>query len=197
MGKKSKTLSLISLFVSLLIFGCALAVFITTLVARSQNRPAVLFGYSFALVVTDSMEPEICVGDLIIVKSCGIEQMKVGQNAVFMGLSGDYKDKCIVHKIESITEENGEISLVTKGVNNPIADPDPVTRQNFLGIAVFNSAPLGAVLYFLQQPINWLYILIIVVAIAVIITQSIKIIKYIKNKRNNETPPQNDSNNDS
>ena len=180
---RKKIYSAISFALSLLIFAFALGVFISALQARSQNRPVALFGYSFAVVVSGSMYPEIDVGELIIIRSCGIADITVGENAVFIGLEGEFKDKCIVHKVIEIGEEGGETRLVTKGVNNPVADDLPVTSSNFIGKEVYHSAVLGAIMVFLQNPINWLYLLVIVAAVAVLIRQAIKIIKYAKSKK--------------
>lgn len=190
-SKTKKILSIVSVVISAIIFLFAISVFILTLQARSKNRPVELFGYSFAIVVTDSMEPEIMVGDLITVRICDIDDVKVGDNVVFLGVNGEYKDKFIVHKVIEVYEENGETKLHTKGVNkkNLGADPDPVTSDNFIGQELSNSAALGAIVTFLKQPLNWLYIAVILIVIFVIVTRIIRIVKYVKLHKHGEEPP--------
>lgn len=181
---KKKILSAISLCISAAIFIMAVSVFIISLNARKNNRPAQFFGYSFAIVVTDSMSPEINVGDMILVKSCSIDEVSAGQNAVFMGIDGDYKDKCIVHRVIQIDQaDDGSIQLITKGIHNADKDPDAVTSANFLGVQIYSSAAWGSVLRFFQSPINWLYMLVIAAAVFVAVTQTIKIVKAVKSKK--------------
>ena len=186
-SKGKRIFSIVSVVISSLIFVFALTVFIITLTARSKKRPVELFGYSFAIVVTDSMEPEILVGDLIFVKSCSINDIKVGDNAVFIGTYGSYKDKCIVHKvIGTSTNENGEFCLITHGINNPESVTEEVVARDFIGREVKNSSALGKIFVFLKQPLNWLYILVILIAIFVISGQTVKLIKHFKNKKTDE-----------
>lgn len=203
---KKKVLSWISLILSAAIFAFALSVFIIVIRARSRGGRAELFGYSFAIVATDSMYPEIKAGDLIIVKSCKITEIKEGQNAVFIGLSGEYKDKSIVHRVvgvyHDVTDESGkqiDVCLETWGINNgsaenPLYDKDFVYADNFIGREVFHSTALGTTVLFLQRPVNWIYVLVFVLAISFAITQGIKIIKIIKNKKNKDDDTQKENN---
>lgn len=188
-SKAKKILSIVSVVISAIIFAFAISVFILTMQARAKNRPVELFGYSFAVVVTDSMEPEIMVGDLITVRVCSIDEVGVGDNVVFIGQSGDYKDKCIVHKVVAVSEENGKIELTTKGVHNPQADDDPVTADNFIGLELRNSAALGKIITFLKQPLNWLYIVVILVVLIVLVAQIIRIVKYAKERKSGDDSP--------
>lgn len=189
---KKKVLSWINFIVSAAIFAFALSVFIISFTARSQNRQAEIFGFSFAVVVTDSMYPEIKVGDMIIVKSCDITEIEEGENAVFIGLSGEYEGKYIVHKVIGIyddIDETGEktgICLETQGINNPCSDDDYVYADNFVGREIFHSALLGSVMTFLQDPLNWMYVFVIVLAISFGMKHVIKIVKLIKNRNKEE-----------
>lgn len=195
---KKKVLSWISLILSAAIFAFALAVFITVIRARSKDSRAEFFGYSFAVVATDSMYPEIKAGDMIIVKSCDITEIEEGQNAVFIGLSGEYEGKSIVHRVVGIydvLDDSGAktgVCLQTWGINNgsidnPLYDDDYVYASNFIGREVFHSTALGRVITFLQNPLNWIYLLVFVLAISFAVTQGIKIIKLIKNKNKDKT----------
>lgn len=187
---KKKVLSWISFGVSALIFAFALTVFIVSITARSKNRQAEFFGFSFAVVVTDSMAPDIKAGDLIIVKSCDITEMKVDQNAVFIGLpGGEFEGKNIVHRVvgiyDVIDEETGEktgICLETWGISNPEIDDDFVYADNFIGREVFHSTFLGAIMVFLKKPLNWVFVIVFLVAVSIGVKQGIKILKLVREK---------------
>ena len=63
-----RILSAAGFALALLMFVTAFCVFISTMRAKRENRTPTFFGYSFSIVVTGSMEPEIRVGELLIVK---------------------------------------------------------------------------------------------------------------------------------
>lgn len=184
---KKKVLSWISFGVSAIIFAFALSVFIISITARSRGGRAEIFGYSFAVVATNSMYPEIKAGDLIIVKTCGITSMAEGENAVFIGISGEYEGKYIVHKVVAIEEaEGGGIALRTKGVANDLEDEELVTAENFVGKEVHHSTVLGSIMVFLQQPLNWVYVLVFLLAIGFAVSRGVKIVKLVKEKKKKE-----------
>ena len=87
-NKKKKILSAVSFTLAAVIFLLALYVFFVSLDAKSKNKPVEFFGRSFVIVLTDSMTPEIGVGELVVIESTGIESVQVGQNAVFVCRSG-------------------------------------------------------------------------------------------------------------
>ena len=195
---KKKVLSWISFGVSAVIFAFALTVFIVSITARSKNRQAEFFGLSFAVVVTDSMSPDIKAGDLIIVKRCDIAEMEMNQNAVFVGLpGGEFEGKNIVHRVvgiyDVIDEDTGEktgICLETWGISNPEIDEDFVYAENFIGREVFHSTFLGAIMVFLKKPLNWVFVIVFLVAVSFGVKQGIKIIKLVKEKNKNQEQEQ-------
>lgn len=122
----------------------AVAVIINIVICRFQNRPVSFFGRSFAIVASQSMEPEICKGDLIVFKTCDYKDVEVDNVIVFVGGDGfgSLEGQLIVHSVVEIREDG----MVTKGVNadtNPMPDRDLVTAENLLGICVYNSAFWG------------------------------------------------------
>ena len=188
---KKQIYSLVSLVLSVAIFALALYVFISSISARSRNGQAEIFGYSFAIVVTNSMSPEIKVGDLIIVKTCDITDIKEGDNAVFLGLSGTFKDKRVVHRVVGVYDTVDDygvksIYLETWGINNAKYDDDYVYSTNFIGKEIFHSTFLGAIMSFLKSPANWLYLVIIFGVIYFAVIQTKRIIKLVKAKGQEE-----------
>lgn len=185
-NKTKRIFSFVGFFVSLAIFALALSVFILSFTSKSQNRPVELFGYSFAVVVTDSMEPEIKVGDMIIIKSCDIRDIKVGDNAVYIGQSGNFAGKSIVHKVIDVGADENGVWLQTQGIANKLPDPDLVRESFFIGVEKSHSAALGAFISFLRKPLNWLYIIIIIVVLPFAVRQIIYIIKRIRRGKGEE-----------
>ncbi len=182
--KASRAASIAVTAVSAVIFAMAVAVFAVVLIARSQNKEASFFGYSFAVVVTDSMEPEIMTGSLIIIKNCEISADLVGENVIFISRSGTLEGERIVHKVIESFSEDGEIYLVTKGVKNEVADTEPVTAENFVGVCVGVSYAAGVVVSFLAS--YGVPLAIAIIAVPIIVRQVIVIVKTLKSSDEEE-----------
>ena len=181
MNKFKRALKIISTVLTAIIFVCAVAVIINIVVCRAQNRPVRFFGYSFAVVLSSSMEPEIMKGDMIMYKEYDFNDLKVGDYIVFVAGEGFGKlqGQNVVHSVYEITDEG----IITKGVNedtNKTPDKGYVTEENFLGICTYNSAVLGGILSFFS--LYGIYIVIALVAIPFIVIQIIRIVKIARSK---------------
>lgn len=182
-----KILSVVGTVLSVLLFVLAAFIIIKIIVAKTQGKAVDLFGYSFAIVVTDSMEPDIMVGDMIVYRSCDISDVQVGDYIVFIG--GEHFNaaagKSVVHMAYEIeVNADGEIEITTKGINNASQDRDSVTAENLLGICIYNSSGWGSFLTFMSK--YGIFILILVVAVPVIVVQTVKIVKLAKGKGTEE-----------
>jgi len=99
------------------------------------------FGVGMATVLSGSMEPELSVGDVIVVKEC--KEYKVGDVVVFQqGYS------LTVHKI---IEKNGNV-ITTQGTANNTPD-NPIDVSDVKGKVVFNIPNFGAVVDIIRSPI--------------------------------------------
>ncbi len=186
---KKKVFSIIATVLTAIIAVAAVAAIINMIVCRVQKRPVSFFGTSFAIVQSDSMEPYIMTGDLIVFHSCKYEDVKVGDYIVFVAGDGfgQLKGQSIVHEAKAITESG----IVTQGKNeltNLSPDKDLVTRDNLLGICTSNSAVWGRIFAFLAK--YGIILLIAAIAVPVIVSQTIKIVKLSKEKNSPESAEQ-------
>jgi len=163
-----KVLSWILTAICILAVLFALALCFLSLSAKKNNRAVELFGYSFSIVKTDSMTPEIKVGELITVKRCDISNVTIGDYAVWRGPIGGTEAQ-IVHKtIETGTDEKGAF-IVTQGVKEGTLPDAPVYADNFVGIAVNHSVFWGKVMGFLAQPYSLGAIFVTVIGLYVVV----------------------------
>lgn len=178
-GKKSsKIITVVLSVLTAIIAVLAAAIIINMIVCRVKQKPVTFFGTAFAIVQTDSMEPKIMTGDLIVYRSCKYADIEVGDVIVFVagnGFSESVRGKSIVHEAIEITADG----IRTKGVHNAGADTDLVTEANLLGICTGNSAFWGDVFTFLNK--YGIFLIIAVIALPFIIKQIIKIVKLSKN----------------
>lgn len=180
-----KIISVICTVLTVLVVALAAFIIINMIYCRAKNKPVSFFGSSFAIVQTNSMEPYIMTGDLIIFKTCSYDDVKVGDYIVFTAGDGfkQLKGQSIVHEVIEITEEG----IRTQGKNritNPGPDKDYVTAKNLLGICTYNSAGWGKLFTFISK--YGIIFIIALIAVPFIIKQVIKIVKLSKQKDGEE-----------
>lgn len=77
-----------------------------------------IFGIKPMIVLSGSMETQISVGDLAIVKNIDAKELKEGDIIAFR----NGENTVTTHRIVEIKEENGNLSFTTKGDNNNTND---------------------------------------------------------------------------
>lgn len=175
-NKKAKTAAKIIVetifFLSVTILIIALVI---AIVARKKNTLPTVFGYSFSIVVSGSMEPEIKVGEMLLIKNADIYSVEPEDVVVFKSKSGASAGRIVAHKvIEKGYDENG-VFLVTKGVNNALSDEEKVREADVIGKRAGQSVFLGKIITFCGRIENIVFLTVITVALAVSVRQ-IKII---------------------
>lgn len=119
---------LIVLFFSLTVY-----VLVAGTIAMKNKEMISLFGYTYSVVPTDSMEPEIMVGDSVIAKKVDFEELEIGNDIIYHYVT-DKIDIFIVHRI--IREEDG--GFITQGINNNSEDDVLVTEDNYVAKVVWS-----------------------------------------------------------
>lgn len=83
-------------------------------------------------IATQSMYPEIRAGDLVIIRECTPNDLKVGDVIQYK------RDRyTVVHRIKEIKQTDGEYIYITKGDNNTSEDMDPVRENQIVGKVIF------------------------------------------------------------
>lgn len=123
----------------------------------SPNEVPSIGNYSPFIVLTDSMEPEINAGDLIICKKIDdAKSLEVGMTISFFDPAGN-GSTVVTHKITNVytDEETGKLYFRTRGVANNIEDRYPVPEENIIGVYKGTRFPvIGYVVVFAQKPIG-------------------------------------------
>lgn len=127
--------------------------------------------YQLLVVRSGSMEPAISTGDIVVVKP----QDSYGEGDVITFRSGS---DSVTHRI--IAVENGR--YVTKGDANDSADIRPVPFRQVQGQVLFNLPWLGYLVAASQEPLGFLF-LIIVPALYIIVSESVKVVKEVRGKK--------------
>lgn len=169
MKKTWKTLKLIGnvlvwLFVA---FSVGVTILVFTAQANADGVPAI--GGKCAInILTDSMEPVIHTGDLIIGKQLSDTEKRELQKdniiSFYADLNGDGTKEINTHKIIDINyDDNGRaVSYVTQGENNPGKDTLPVTYNNVICLYTGTRfGGLGTFLSFLQTSTGFLVVIVL------------------------------------
>lgn len=160
-----KRISNIVLTITLVILVLVVAV---TVISRITGNTPSFFGYMVFRVSSGSMEPELKVGEVVLVKAVDdISTIDEGDIITYNGTEGNYKGKMITHEVvKAPYEENGQTYLLTKGVANIEEDP-PILAEQVVGELVCKIPFVDVIYSFFLTP--WgliLTILLIVLAFA-------------------------------
>lgn len=136
------------------------------------------FGMHVYSVVSGSMEPNINVGSLIVVKETEFSSLEE-QDVITYVLSNGVP---CTHRIVSIDSQKQ--CVITKGDANDVEDA-PVYAGNIVGKVVVNIPLLGYVMYFVQNPPG-MYIVIAIAALIVALTFIPDIFMQKNNKKQND-----------
>lgn len=151
------------------LFGLIICLSLFVLTLRFLGESPSIFGYSFYYVLTESMEPEIKTGDMIIGKYTAPENLQIGDIITYQGEIGEVKGKVVTHKIVEI---NGD-TFITKGVANDTPDP-PIHSTQILSKYVATIPVAGDVFSVINSKYGFIFL--IVTPLVLLIANEVSII---------------------
>ena len=137
-----------------IILDCFLVFFLSIIISiglmvsitKESNEVPIFFSYSIQYVQTESMDPTLPAGSIILSKAFNHKDpsktpIKVGyKNSAQEGDILTFKDKdglIITHRaVASFVDTRGKIYYETKGDNNKTIDPNPLPEENIITIFV-------------------------------------------------------------
>ena len=133
------------------------------------------------IVLTDSMDPYIKSGDLIICQTTAAENIKENDVISFFDPAGNGKS-VVTHRVIEIVEQSDGLFFRTKGDNNNTEDKDLVPAENLVGLYKSRIAGAGNIAMFMQSTSG----LIICVVLPIVLLVAYDIIRrrlYEKSKQ--------------
>lgn len=98
-------------------------------------------------VASGSMEDELFVGDVAVIKKCNANDIEVGDIIEYQ-----MEGYTIIHRVIEKKQRQGQFYFTTKGDNNNSADSKEVTEEQLIGKVIFKVKYLG-------YPAIWLHML--------------------------------------
>ena len=185
MKKIKKIIKDVGLIISVVFFILAIVLVLLSSVAKKNNKLFSVFGYSYSVVATPSMKPDINVGEIVIIKKLNYDkylETAKEQSDVLVYFSKQHQI-FIVHQLYEVSDSG----LILKGTNNPSPDQELVTEDNFHGIVINHGGQwLGN---FLLGSKSLMFLVFISFLIFVIISESLSLFL----KKENATKPKLDA----
>ncbi|PZE56830.1 signal peptidase I [Curtobacterium sp. MCLR17_044] len=137
----------LGLSTGLLLLVAALAVVLIVVPKATGSMPLT--------VLTQSMEPTLPPGTLLVVRPTPIDNIRVGDVVTYQIVSG--QPAVVSHRVVSVSSSsNGERTFVLKGDNNAEADPAPVTAVQIRGVVWYSVPEIGIVNQVVNGSRSWL-----------------------------------------
>ncbi len=106
-------------------------------------------------VLTQSMDPTLPPGTLLVVRPTPVEDIRIGDVVTYQISSG--QPAVISHRVVSVaSSSDGSRTFTLKGDNNALADPAPVTAAQVRGVVWYSLPDIGLVNQLVNGSRSWL-----------------------------------------
>ena len=129
MKKEHKVLKAIGNILYAILFIIAILMLAVVVLQRVSDNSLSVGGYRIFIVATGSMEPEYLVSDVLIAKEISPSEINVGDDVVYKGKEGTFKDKVVTHRVIEKWQDEGTYKFITKGIANIEQDPEITASQ--------------------------------------------------------------------
>lgn len=140
--KKILKILLYVILIPLLIYNITI---ITETLLFPKKTPS-FFGIKTYIIVSGSMQPNINIGDIVVVKNTKQEALKKGDIISFRD-----NQSIITHRINEVLQLDGITKYRTKGDKNNICDSELVKYENIEGKVIVTLPKVGKLILLLQK----------------------------------------------
>ena len=126
-------------------------------------------------IVSGSMEPEISVDDIVVVRNMPKEEINKNDIITFK-IDGEV----ITHRIIEIEEYEGNLTYTTKGDSNEVTDIEKIEYNQIEGKYIGKIPKAGKILNFLKNKVVFAFIILILIISFIIEKKKMK--RKIKRK---------------
>ena len=134
---------------------------ILIIISSINGKDFSILGYKAYIVNTNSMEPTIEVGDIVIIKKVKAEKLNQGDVITFTR-----EGEVITHRITKIETEEKSTQYITKGDNNNTEDTLKIKYEDIIGKEILTIPQLGKAMQLLDSKIILLIIILIILICA-------------------------------
>jgi len=148
-------------------------------IIKPNETPSFL-GIKMYVIISGSMQPELDIGDIVVVKNVEKNELKEGDIISFR------KGQTVVtHRITEVLEQGNEIQFKTKGDNNNVEDLDKVKEKDVEGKVVQKISYLGNIVLLLSDK-TWIITIVLFYYVYLVHDQSIQKRKILRRMKREE-----------
>ena len=107
-----------------LLYAFVTLLLIIIVVQKVTNNNLSIGGFRVFMIISQSMEDEYEIGDILVSKKVPAEEINIGDNVTYLGEKMSLKGLIITHKVVEKREEGQDVYFVTRGLANTISDPE-------------------------------------------------------------------------
>lgn len=179
--KENKVVKFIYNFIYTILVILALLVLAVVIMQRVSNNNLSLGNYRIFNIISQSMIPKYDIGDVLVSKKIDPSKIKMGDDVVYKGEEGSFKDKIVTHQVIATYQENGKYKFSTKGIANDQVDP-MITEDQVYGVIVYKIKTLSLI----SKMTTNLYVFYFIIFVPVVILIFVEIKKIIFPKDDDE-----------
>lgn len=153
--------------ISVLIIAAAIFVLCIVLMT-TPGKPPQIMGYTVLRITTGSMAPTYGIDTMVIVKDTKASEIQEGDVISFYSTDPSLDGAVNTHRVVEVHEENGARTFVTKGDKNNVVDAYDVEEKYLIGKVVYASKLLGKLSRLVSNPIVFLAVILIPLAVILI-----------------------------
>lgn len=182
-NKKKEIKQAIVNTISIILFVLTFVILLLGVVSIRAGKRLSLFGYSYSIISSPSMEPILNTCDFILInEKIQYEDLKEGDIIVYYNAK---EDKHIVHRIvdKSFDSSNNFKGFITKGDNNSMKDTIIVTKDIYEGRVVGEKGHLNWLGKLVLEE-RWIFFFILIIIFGyMMFSESFNIFKTIKEEK--------------
>lgn len=182
-----KVFKIISWVLSAILIVLAVFILVFGTISIKNNKPMKIFGYSYAVVATESMTGTINKGDIVVISDFPYEDIK--KDDIICFYNPNINGMTVTHRVTEVTEEG----FKTKGDYNPSSDSWTITEDEFIG-KIVNYGPCLGIGKLIMNGRVFLFIVLIAIFGYIGISETINIVKIVNKKHKDELEQENEEN---
>lgn len=130
------------------------------LLQRIFDNNVTIGGYRIFTVVTGSMEPDYGVLDVIVSREIDHKKINVGDDVVYLGSEGSFKDKIVTHRVIEVKTEGEDVYFLTQGIASNYVDPQ-ISGDQIFGVVLFKSHTLSIISNIVSHPLGFVFLIFV------------------------------------
>ena len=132
--------------------------------------------YKIYAIQTDSMNPIINSGDIVIIREIQPDEVQEGDiTAFYVDITNDGEDDVIVHYIDEVIQHNEDTLIYrSKAAVSDFQDPWTLEEHDIIGTYVRHIESIGKILLFLQSWIGKVVLLVDIIIISIFYDMIVK-----------------------